>query len=179
MLKKQLIAVFFGVIAFILMILTGIPVLPAAGFLKYDPGAAILLLSGMLFGARYGIYSCFVKDFLFFILGIGNIFGVTSDFISNVAYVVPAVFIINKLFKERVLWKETVALVVAVMISTLIMLPTNLVILKLEFGKPLTETASMFMPIIIPFNLIKGVLNSLLYLLLLRRFIPLLQRSRL
>ena len=95
-LKKDILATLLGTLAFLIMLLVSIPVIPTATFLKYDPSGFLLLLSGALLGPACGVLSCFIKGFLYFITGAGNIFGVISDFLANIIFMIPAVLVIRR-----------------------------------------------------------------------------------
>ena len=48
-------------------------------------------------------------------------------------------------------------------LATLAMIPINLVVLRLELGLMPDAVMAMMIPAILPFNLLKGVLNSVIY----------------
>ena len=51
----------------------------------------------------------------------------------------------------------------AALLATLAMIPINLVVLRLELGLMPDAVMAMMIPAILPFNLLKGVLNSAIY----------------
>lgn len=159
-LRRNILATLMGTIAFLLMLLIGLPIIPAAPFLKYDPSGFVLLMSGALLGPAAGVLACFIKGFLFFITGAGNIFGVTSDFIANIVFVAPAALLLRK---QGGLKGGIAACALGTRLATLVMIPVNLVILNLEFGKLPGEVMAMMLPAILPFNLLKGLFNSVLF----------------
>lgn len=172
-LQKRLEAVFLGAIAFVIMLLIGLPILPSASFLKYEPSGAILLFSGIFLGAAGGVISCVIKAFLFFIVGAGNIFGVVSDLLANLAFILPACLVIQKVSGMR---GRLIGYIVGTVIGALVMIPVNLVILQLEFGMDVPTILGMMLPAILPFNLLKGVCNSVVYELLGRPLSRVLQK---
>ena len=161
-LKKKILLALFGTLAFLIMRILEIPIIPFAAYLKYEPSGAFILTAGLLFGPAGALWACMIKSILFFLLGGGNIFGVASDLIATVALACPAAWIGRK--KDT--WGSWMGgCAVGTVCSVLLMIPANYGILYLEFGMgPEAVTASMVG--IIPFNLLKGVLNSILFLLL-------------
>lgn len=160
-LKDKITAVFFGCTAFVMMLLIGLPVLPSAAFLKYEPSGAVLLLASVLLGLPGGLLACFTKDFLFLMAGAGNIFGVVSDFLATVAFVLPAGALIRN--SSGLLRGRLLGYAVGIAVSTLLMIPVNLVILQMEFGMSYDKIMGMMIPAILPFNLLKGLLNVLVF----------------
>lgn len=59
------------------------------------------------------------------------------------------------------------AALVGVAARVLIMIPANFAILYLQFGLPPERVAGMLMPVIVPFNALKGAANALLALFVL------------
>ena len=162
-LKKDILATLLGTLAFLIMLLVSIPVIPTATFLKYDPSGFLLLLSGALLGPACGVLSCFIKGFLYFITGAGNIFGVISDFLANIIFMIPAVLVIRR--RGGSVKAAAAGCALGTVLATLAMIPINLVILRLELGLMPDAVMAMMLPAILPFNLLKGVLNSVIYFL--------------
>lgn len=160
-LKKDILATLLGTLAFLIMLLVSIPVIPTASFLKYDPSGFLLLLSGALLGPACGVLSCFIKGFLYFITGAGNIFGVTSDFLANIIFIIPTVLVMKRGGGSTKAAAAGCAL--GTVLATLAMIPINLVVLRLELGLMPDAVMAMMIPAILPFNLLKGVLNSVIY----------------
>ena len=92
-LKKKILLALFGTLAFLIMRILEIPIIPFAAYLKYEPSGAFILTAGLLFGPAGALWACMIQSFLFFLLGGGNIFGVASDLISTVALACPASWI--------------------------------------------------------------------------------------
>lgn len=160
-LKKDILATLLGTLAFLIMLLVSIPVIPTASFLKYDPSGFLLLLSGALLGPACGVLSCFIKGFLYFITGAGNIFGVTSDFLANIIFIIPTVLVMKRGGGSTK--AAAVGCALGTVLATLAMIPINLVVLRLELGLMPDAVMAMMIPAILPFNLLKGVLNSVIY----------------
>lgn len=162
-LRRNIFAALLGAIAFIVMLLVGIPILPSASFLKYEPSGMIILLATVLLGPVGGVTASFMKDFLFLLVGAGNIFGVCSDFVNTTLFALTAGLIIRR---GASLQNHLLGYVSAILAATLIMIPVNLVVLQLEFGMAVETIMGMMAPAILPFNLLKGICNGLAYHLL-------------
>jgi riboflavin transporter len=49
---------------------------------------------------------------------------------------------------------------------SLFMIPMNMIIVPLEFGVSFEQVSALLLPVYIPFNLIKGLFNTVLFVLL-------------
>lgn len=159
---KQLI--FVALLAAMAMVLmhTGTSLIPAARYLKYEPSGAIILLCGMLLGPAAAAECAFVKCILYFISHGGNPYGHLSDLIAMLTFACIAAALMHRMGvqsgKKRIL-----ACAVGVLAVTLVMIPANYVILYLQYGMtPAAVTATMIY--VIPYNILKAGLNSVLAL---------------
>ena len=159
---KQLI--FVALLAAMAMVLmhTGTSLIPAARYLKYEPSGAIILLCGMLLGPAAAAECALVKCILYFISHGGNPYGHLSDLIAMLTFACIAAALMHRMGvqsgKKRIL-----ACAVGVLTVTLVMIPANYVILYLQYGMtPAAVTATMIY--VIPYNILKAALNSVLAL---------------
>ena len=166
--KKSVLIALLGALSLIIMLVVGIPLLPSASFLKYEPSGVIILIAAVLLGPLGGTTACLVKDLLFLLIGAGNIFGVCSDFINTAIYAVTAGVLLRY---SRSSLHRICAYLAAAVVSTLIMVPVNLVILPLEFGMAIQAVWEMMLPAILPFNLLKAIINSLIFHIIGRRIL--------
>ena len=67
--------------------------------------------------------------------------------------------------KTKTLVECALMIALGTVLATLAMIPINLVILRLELGLMPDAVMAMMLPAILPFNLLKGVLNSVIYFL--------------
>ena len=148
--------------AFNVMTLVQFPILPSAPFLKYDPSDAICLLAGLAFGPGAGVLVVLVKDLLFAALRGGSPFGPAADFAAAGTFVAVTAWVFRRSGAVPVPSRLLLAGAAGVIARVLVMIPVNFVILSLEFGMPVERIRSMLLPVIIPFNAGKGLLNAVL-----------------
>ncbi|MDR5694353.1 MAG: ECF transporter S component [Armatimonadota bacterium] len=146
-------------VAFLLMATVQFPVLPAAPYLKYDPSDVVALFTAITLGPAQGVAVVALKDLLFLILRAGNIFGPTADFLAAATFAGVTGWVYRSL-PRRNLGDLGLACAIGVLARILMMIPANFLILFLEFGMPPTKVASLLVPVIIPFNGLKGVING-------------------
>ena len=169
--KRSVLTALLGSLSLVIMLAVGIPILPSASFLKYEPSGVIILIAAVLLGPLGGIAACLVKDFLFLLVGAGNIFGVCSDFANTAVFAATGgIFLRRSSTLKQRMW----AYLTAAFASTLVMVPINLVILPLEFGLNTTAVWEMMLPAILPFNFLKAFFNITIFHFISRRLFSLL-----
>lgn len=160
-LSNNLITSIIGALAFIIMRIITVPLIPSAPYLKYEPSGAVLLLAATIIGPVSGIIACLIKDLLYFVMTGANIFGIISDFACTGTYVFTVALIMNSKYKIKS--QVFIALILGTIISALIMIPVNYMVLFFEFGMTMDKVTAI-QPALITFNLLKGVLNGAVYL---------------
>ena len=152
-------------LAMMCMLLFGIKLIPGASYLKYDPSGGVILLCGLLLGPAAGLECTLVKNILYFLVHGGSPYGHISDFLATATLVFVATFLAHRFRAGGT--KRILCCAVGCLAATLIMIPANYVILHLQYGMS-AEAVSASMIYIIPFNLLKTVLNSAVALILYR-----------
>lgn len=162
-----------GTLAFILMMLQ-FPLLPSAPFLKLDFSDIPALIGGLLFGPLAVILVELIKNVLLYIVSgspVGVPVGELANFISGIFYVLPIYYLFHWL-------RSTKGMVLSTAVGTLLMtgamaLFNYFVLLPFYIklgGLPAnTDVAWLITYAIIPFNLLKGVIVSAVFLLLYSR----------
>ena len=134
------------------------PIFPAASFLKLDISFVPSAVMGFAFGPGPGVLvgvACAVAHGIIS----GNWVGCIMNIIACCAFVIPAAIIYkrNHTFKGAM-----VGLVVAIVCLVIAAIIANLIIDPAFYGIPFDVVAGLIVPAILPFNIIKGVVISLL-----------------
>lgn len=150
-------------LAFVSVIFIRIPVIPSAGFLKFELKDAIILIAGII----YGPLSAFEVSFIVSLLEMMTIsssgpIGFVMNILSTSSFVCTA----SAVYKFRRTWRGLVTgLTLGCVMMTASMLLWNYVITPYFMGVPREIVASMLLTVFLPFNLIKGAANTLIVLL--------------
>lgn len=151
-------------LAYVAMALIHIKLIPAATFLTYDPKDVIIAVGGFLFGPVYAIIISFIVAFLEMItISESGIIGFVMQVIATAAFVIPAAVMYKKNRNKR---SAAIGLAIGTGCMVVIMVLWNYILTPIYMGAARSDVAAMLVPIIIPFNLLKGVLNSVLTLLI-------------
>jgi riboflavin transporter FmnP len=100
------------------------------------------------------------------VLGGDSIYGFVMHFIATGAF---AVIIGSLYMRSKTKKTAVVAIVIGVFVMTVIMCIMNLVVTSAYMGVPVEVVKDMLLPIIIPFNLLKGGINGAITLLVYKR----------
>ena len=144
----------------ILLSFIELPLFPAAPFLKYDPSFMVAAVGGFTLGPVAGIIVG-VLSAIFHGLISGNITGALMNILVVIAFVAPSAIIYRN---NQTIKGGSIGLVVGAFASIIAAIFANLIITPLYMGVPFQAVVDMILPILIPFNALKTILNSALTL---------------
>ena len=146
----------------VLMMTVRFPIFPSAAFLEYEPMDIPLLIAGFHFGPLAGFMTVVVSSLIQALTvsaGIGGWVGAIMHIISSGTLVVVSSLIYRK---NKTISQAIIALMAGVLAMTMVMVPANLVMTTKFYGVPFETVSAMILPVIVPFNLIKAGVNSVL-----------------
>ena len=170
-----------------------VPLMP--GFIKLDLSNVISLLAGFSMGPVAGVIVCLIKNLVQLLLkgmgttmGIGNIF----DFVTSASFVLVAALIYNKNKTKK---NAAVGCIIGTIIFTLISLPLNYFIVYPIYFKAFGGEAAILgmyqeiMPGVkntfsalcifnLPFTFVKGVICSLITILIYKPLSPVIKGGK-
>jgi riboflavin transporter FmnP len=157
-------------VSVVLVAFVSFPLIPVAPFLKYDMADVPILLAALLFGTAPGLIVLFlVSAIQAFLFGGDGWVGMVMHFVASGAMVILA----GEFYKRRKQFKDLVlGLVLGVLAMTAVMIPMNLFLTTFFLGRSSEAVVQMLLPAIIPFNLLKAGLNSLLTAILFKALQP-------
>lgn len=159
--KKITIIAMLCAISYVVMLVGRIPVVM---FLKYDPKDVIIALGGLVFGPMTSlIISVIVSLVELFTASDTGLIGLVMNVLSTCAYACTAAFIYKK---KRTIHGAVIGLAAGTVAMVIVMLLWNYLITPIYMGAPREQVAAMLLPVFLPFNLMKGGLNSALTFLL-------------
>lgn len=174
-LLKMIIIALLGTISMVLLFLNfPLPFLPP--YLKIDFSDVPALIASLIFSPLAGIFVIAVKNLLYLLIGGGEPVGVAANFLAGVLFVAPVALIYHKRKGVKSIVSGLVigTIIMAVAMSVLnylVILPIYAWFMGME--KMQIESVKRFAVLygILPFNLIKGIIVSML-------FVPLFMRMR-
>lgn len=141
-----------------------IPLVPAVSFLSYDPKDIIIVIGGFMFGPMACLVVSLVVSLLEMVtISDTGLYGMVMNVISTCAFACTAALIYKK---RRTMAGAVVGIVAGCLLMAGVMLLWNYIITRLYMGLPRAAVAGMLLPAFLPFNLLKGGINSAVTLLL-------------
>ena len=151
--------------------------IPSVLFLSCDPKDVILAIGGFIFGPLSAfIISAVVSLVEMVTISNTGPIGCVMNIISSCTLVCTASYIYKK---KRTLSGAVIGLVSGTLIMTLAMLLWNYLITPIYMGYPREAVAELLLPVFLPFNLVKGGLNTAITLLLYKPVVTALRRAKL
>ncbi|BDR56134.1 ECF transporter S component [Xylocopilactobacillus apis] len=144
-------------------------------FLSYEPKDVILTIGGMIFGPIFAILlSVLVPFFEMITVSSTGAIGFVMNVIAAICFVLPPVIAYSRKKNAKNL---IVGLIIGIIMQTISMLLWNYLLSPIFFGYTRASVVKMLVPIILPFNLIKGGLNSLFTVILYRPVVEALMKG--
>ncbi|MDO4265232.1 MAG: ECF transporter S component [Eubacteriales bacterium] len=162
-------------VAYVAMVLIHLKLMPAAPYLTYDPKDVIITIGGFLFGPLYALLISVIVAFLEMItVSDSGVIGFFMQVIATLAFAGTA----SLIYRGRHTKSGAVfGLVLGTVLMVVVMLLWNYILTPLYLGTPRTEVVKLLAPVILPFNLIKGLLNSVILLMIYKPIVGALRRS--
>ena len=163
-------------IAIVLVAFVRIPLVPSMEFLKYDMADAPILIATLLFGTIPGLTVLVIVSVIqaFFFGGDGWT-GLFMHVVASGALVVLTGFFYRykKSFKGAI-----IGMALGTIAMTLLMIPMNYIVTVNIYGTPKEVVDAMMLPGIIPFNLLKAALNSVIAGVLYKALQPFFRKNK-
>lgn len=137
------------------------PLIPTAAFLEYDPADVPILIATFAFGAKAGLLITVIASLIqgFTVSIQGGLYGILMHIIATGSFVIVAGLIYSKKKSKK---SAILALLAGTLTMTVTMVGANLLITPLYLNVPIDVVVGMLATAIIPFNLIKAGLNSII-----------------
>ena len=160
-------------ISYILMLLSKL-VPQVAGFLQFDAKDVTITIGGFLLGPVYAIILSLVVSFLEFIsVSHTGPIGLVMNFISTATFCGVASLVY---YHKRTFSKAFWGLILATIALTTVMLLWNYYVTPIYMKIPREAVVAMLPTIFLPFNIIKGLINSALIMILYRPVVDVIRR---
>lgn len=161
-------------IAYVLMITVRIPVVL---FLKYEPKDVIIAIGGFIYGPMTAATVSFVVSLIELLTASDTgIIGFIMNVLSSCSFACTAALIYKK---SKNLKGAVSGLAVGVVLMCCVMLLWNYLITPLYMKIDRSQVASLLLPAILPFNLLKGCLNAAITFLIYKPVVSALRKTNL
>lgn len=150
-------------LAIVLMILLRFPLIPSAPYMEYDPADIPVFIGGFMYGPIAGLIITVIVSFIqaITVSASSGWIGFVMHVIATGSFVIVASLIYKKIHTYK---GAIISLIAGTITMTVIMIPANLIFTPM-FGVPLETVKAGILTIIVPFNLLKAIINSVVTLL--------------
>lgn len=163
--------------AFVITFICRIPIIPSVPFLDLEFKSAIILIGGFIYGPlpafAVTVVVCFLEMLTFSSTGF---IGLIMNVLATAAFVCPAAFVYKK---KKSLSGAIIGLGIGILLMTGVMILWNYLITPIYMHVPREMIVSLILPAFLPFNLIKGALNSSATLILYKFVVSALRKAKL
>lgn len=172
--KRLVLLAVFAALSYITVCLIRIP---AVAFLKYEPKDVIIVMGGFILGPMASLIIAVVTAFLEMVtISETGILGCVMNFLSSACYACTAALIYKN---KRTLSGAIAGLALGSVAMVVVMLLWNWLITPLYMGVEREAVVGMLVPVFLPFNAVKALLNSALTLCLYKPLVTALRKTRL
>lgn len=163
--------------AFVITFICRVPIIPSVPFLDLEFKSAIILIGGFIYGPLPALavsaVVCVLEMLMFSSTGI---IGCIMNLLATAAFVCPAAFIYKK---KKYLAGAVMGLLAGTVLMTGIMLLWNYIVTPLYMNVTREFISGLLLPAFLPFNVIKGALNSSVTLVLYKFVVTALRKAKL
>lgn len=133
-------------------------------FLEYEPKDVMITLGGFIGGPLTALLSSVIVSFIEMVtISEDGVLGFIMNVLSTCSFACTASFVYKR---KRTLFGAAVGLILGGTLMVVLMLLWNYLITPLYMGIPREAVGALLLPAFLPFNLIKGGLNTGFVLLL-------------
>ncbi len=167
----------FCAIAYVMVALIRIPIVPAVPFLHYEPKDVIIAMAGFIYGPVASLLISVITAFLEMVtFSSTGIWGFVMNVLSSCSFACVAALIYHK---RKSFARAALSLLCGAAVMVALMMLWNYLITPIYMGYPREAVADMLLPAFLPFNAIKGGLNAVFTLVLYQPLTAGLKKARL
>ena len=164
-----------GMLCAVTYVIMAVGRIPVVLFLKYDPSDVIVTLGGLIWGPMTScIVSIVVASVEMVTVSSTGILGCIMNIVQTVSFACTASAIYRK---KRTMSGAVIGLSAGCITSVLLMMLWNYLITPLYMGYSREAVAELLLPVFLPFNLLKSVLNAALTFVLYKPVITALRKG--
>ncbi len=158
--NRLVLASAFAAIAYLCMFLLPIKV----GFLTLDIKDSVIAVGALYLGPAVGILISAVVAFVEMVtVSQTGIYGFFMNFLGSAVFSATVSFFYTR---QKSLKRALLGLICSIVAMTAVMIAFNLIVTPVYLGQPRQAIIDMILPLLLPFNLGKGILNAALTMLL-------------
>ncbi len=156
--KRIAITALFCAAAAICTLFIEFPLIPGVTWLKYDPSGVVALTASFAFGPAVGAVVSILPNLVHLATSSG-IYGTIMAILATFSLVMPAALIYSR---NRTLRGAIIGMAVGAIVSVAACMVGNLIVTPFYTGMPLESVIELIVPALLPFNVLKVVVNCVI-----------------
>ncbi len=173
--KKIVLLSLISAIAYAVVFVFRIPIIPSVPFLDLELKSAVILIGSYIFGPLSGFVMAVVISFIEMLtISSTGVIGCIMNILATSCFVCPAAFVYKR---KRTVGSAIIGLAAGTFLMTVAMVLWNYLITPIYMGIPREAIVELLLPAFVPFNLLKGVINGAAAVLLYRFVFMALKRA--
>ena len=159
------------------MLMHSIPVMPSAPYLSLDPKDAIIAIGGFVFGPVAALIMTVVVCLVEMVtISSTGVIGLVMNVLSTGVFVTVSTIMY---YRKPKIKNAVIGLIIGVISMTAMMILWNYLITPIYTGMDRGIIVPMLPSVFLPFNLLKGTINSALTLFLYKSVVTVLRKAKL
>ena len=159
------------------MLMHSIPVMPSAPYLSFDPKDAIIAIGGFIFGPVAALIMTVVVCLVEMVtISSTGVIGLVMNVLSTGVFVTVSTIMY---YRKPKIKNAVIGLIIGVISMTAMMILWNYLITPIYTGMDRGIIVPMLPSVFLPFNLLKGTINSALTLFLYKSVVTVLRKAKL
>ena len=164
-----------GMLCAITYVIVAVGRIPVVLFLRYDPSDVVVTLGGLIWGPMTAcIVSVLVAVIEMITVSDTGILGCLMNIVQTLSFACTASVIYKK---KRTLYGAVIGLFIGCAAMVSVMMLWNYLVTPIYMGYPREAVAKLLLPVFLPFNLLKSVLNAAITFLLYKPVVTALRKS--
>ena len=164
-----------GMLCAITYVIVAVGRIPVVLFLRYDPSDVVVTLGGLIWGPMTAcIVSVLVAVIEMITVSDTGILGCIMNIVQTLSFACTASVIYKK---KRTLYGAVIGLFTGCAAMVSVMMLWNYLVTPIYMGYPREAVAKLLLPVFLPFNLLKSVLNAAITFLLYKPVVTALRKS--
>lgn len=146
-------------------------------FLSFEPKDSIIIISAFMYGPIAGALVAVVTALIeMMTISSTGLYGLVMNIASSAVLAAVAGLIYKH---KRTMAGAIISLIAAILVMTAAMVGANVLITPLYMGAPRSTVIGLIVPLLIPFNIVKGIFSASIAMILYKPFITALRAARL
>ena len=144
-------------------------------FLSFEPKDAIIVLSAFMYGPLAGVEVAVVTAVIeMFTISSTGLYGLVMNIASSCVFSAVAGLIYKY---KKTITGAVIGLLAAIISMTAVMIVANIVITPFYMGAPRQAVIDLIIPLLLPFNIVKGIFSASLAMILYKPFVTALRAT--